>query len=168
MLNIIMKYIFLIFSLVKAFQYGYIPTHIIKNFNRGYSCAWIDSLNCMNIKGYISRCYTINKDAPLIQASIEKQQNENYKFVIKIHSNYIYNDNIECIIQTISEYGYSHFNIIELTDNTYFILTNKSLSFDELININNQTNTFVEFYNETHTGIRWHDHDKYYTYSTII
>lgn len=162
-----MLYLFL-FSLADAVIRGRMPTHIIKKYNIDYGFTQSDQLECGDIKGYISRCYTIDKNAPLIQASIEKihkRVNENYEFYIKINSNYWYNNNIECIVKTISEYidTNSYFNIIELNDNTYFILINKSFSIDELIYINNKTHTFVEFYNKSHTGIRWYQNIKYYS-----
>ena len=162
-----MMRVFLIFGIVNAFHFGQIPRHIIKNINRGHHCGNVDIINCGDGQGYISKCYTINNDAPLIIASIEKQQNENYTFMIKIHSNYFYNHEIECISYTLIDYNFTYFDIIELTDKTYFIMINKMVSYDEILKINNHSNTFVEFYNETHTGIRWHDHDDYCSESKI-
>lgn len=169
MASVATLYTFLILHIVNCLQYGHVPTHVVKKYNIDNDFTQNDFIDCMGIKGYISRSYTIDKNNPLIQVSVEKPRDKNYKFAIKINANYWYNNNVECIIYKISYYIYSYYylNIIELADNTYFILINKTFSNEELIYINKNINLFVEFYNETHTGIRWYNNVKYHSKSVL-
>jgi hypothetical protein len=162
-----MQYIFLILCLVQAFEYGHIPTHVIVKVNVGYNYAVFNSINCAGNKGYFMVTNTADDNIPVVHASIRKTDDVvGYNFVISIYSNYLYDNDIMCILHSLQEL-HNSFIVIELSDETYFILINKTVTHKELISINKNKNMFVEFYNKTHSGIRWHDHENYYTSTRI-
>jgi len=153
------------------FQYGSIPQHTITYFDDLYKDAWIGSINCDGVLGIAHKYYISDELEPIINATIETlHNNNNFKFFIEIYSNYIYKNNIECAIQKINdirsrthqiEKNINPYYVTELIDDTYFILHEQTITLKKFIIINKDKNLFVEFYNTTHTGIRWHNNDSY-------
>ena len=149
-------------------QYGSIPDHIITNFDRNYNDALI-RIRCDGVEGVVHKYYISDGFGPRIITTIETLRDSiNFKFVIETFSNYMYLNYADCIIlkinniinglnETINNIG--PYYITELNDDTYFILHKHAITIKEFISINKNNNLFVEFYNTTHVGIRWHRDD---------
>ena len=145
-------------------MFGHIPTNILQVTNRGQSCAMVQSIKCFNgtryeyDKGYITRVYTIDQDAISMNCTTELLPNNN--FIMTIHANYQYNDEIECELLRVSQLCTiceQTTMISELSDKTFFALwkLKDRITIYHLVKIYSEK-FHVSFYNKSHIGVNIH------------